>query len=188
MSVEIDQSVIDKIKKGSELAFSMLYDRYYTYLNTIALYYIFDRNTANEIVNDVFINVWNTRDTLVHPIQYYLIQAVKNRCLNHIRKKQIEARVNSEHKYQMLELQRLHIHSDEIFAKINEKELETMIRNAANSLPEKCKEIFELYFFMNKKPMEIAEQLRISVNTVRVQIKNSLDRLRDILNSYKLEQ
>ena len=78
---EINEDVILKISKGEEKAFALLYDCYYTYLNTVALCYIFNRDIANEIVNDVFIHVWHKRNTLSYPIHSYLIQSVKNGCL-----------------------------------------------------------------------------------------------------------
>ena len=52
------------------------------------------------------------------------------------------------------------------------------VHNVVNSLPERCRIIFEKYLYNNKSPQEIAEELDISVNTVRVQIKNAMDKMK----------
>jgi len=180
MSIKsIDEYIITRISKGDEKAFSLLYDCYYTYLNTIALCYIFNRDVANEVVNDVFINVWHKRKTLLYPIHSYLIQSVKNGCLNHIRSKQTNERILSEHTKQLLEFQEDYIRSNPTpLQYVETQELEKEVRNAISQLPEKCRAIFELYLFEGKIPEEIAKEFLISVSTVRVQIKNAMDKLR----------
>lgn len=184
MSIKnIDENLIHNIAKGEEKAFSLLYDCYYTYLNTIALCYIFNRDIANEIVNDVFINVWHKRSTLVYPIHSYLVQSVKNGCLNHIRSQRTNERVLSEHKKQLLDFQEDYILLNPTpLQYVETQEIEKEVKNAIEQLPEKCRHIFEQYLFNRKSPDEIANDLLISVSTVRVQLKNAMDKLRISLN------
>ena len=184
MSIKkIDENVIRSIAKGEEKAFSLLYDCYYTYLNTVALCYIFSKDVANEIVNDVFINVWHKRSTLTHPIHYYLVQSVKNGCLNHIRSQRTNERVLSEHKKQLLDFQEEYILSNPSpLQYVESQEIEKEVLKAIDQLPEKCRHIFEQYLFNAKLPDEIANDLLISVSTVRVQLKNAMDKLRVSLN------
>jgi RNA polymerase sigma-70 factor (family 1) len=176
---EINENLILKVSKGEEKAFSLLYDCYYTYLNTIALCYIFNKDVANEIVNDVFIHVWHKRQTLVYPIHSYLIQSVKNGCLNHIRAQRTNERVLTEHKKQLLDFQEEYILSNPTpLQYVETQEIEMQVRNAIAQLPEKCRTIFEQYLFGGKLPEEIAKEQLITVSTVRVQIKNALDKLK----------
>lgn len=184
MSIKkIDENVIQKIAKGEEKAFSLLYDCYYTYLNTVALCYVFNRDVANEIVNDVFINVWHKRSTLAYPIHLYLVQSVKNGCLNYIRAQRTNERVLGEHKKQMLDFQEEYILSNPTpLQYVETQEIEKEVRNAIESLPEKCRIIFEQYLFSGKLPEDIANELSINVSTVRVQIKNAMDKLKISLN------
>jgi len=184
MSIQkIDENVIKSIAKGEEKAFSLLYDCYYTYLNTVALCYIFNRDVANEIVNDVFINIWRKRSTLVFPIHFYLVHSVKNGCLNHIRSQRTNERVLSEHKKQLLDFQEEYIISNPTpLQYVETQEIEKEVLNAIAQLPEKCRLIFEQYLFNGKLPDEIAKDLFISVSTVRVQLKNGMDKLRISLN------
>lgn len=184
MSIKnINEDVITKISKGKEKAFSLLYDSYYTYLNTVALCYIFNRDVANEIVNDVFINVWHKRTTLTYPIHFYLVQSVKNGCLNHIRSQRTNERVLDEHKRQMLDFQEEYILSNPTpLQYVETQEIEKEVRNAIEQLPEKCRIIFEQYLFLGKLPKEIAKEQFITVSTARVQIKNAMDKLKISLN------
>ncbi|MCD7972872.1 MAG: RNA polymerase sigma-70 factor [Candidatus Azobacteroides sp.] len=180
MSIKkIDKIVIQKIAKGDKKSFSVLYDCYYTYLNTVALFYIFNKDVANEIVNDVFINVWHKRESLTYPIHSYLIQSVKNGCLNHIRSQQTKERILGEYKKQLLDFQENYILSTPTpLQYVETQEIEKEVMGAIEELPEKCKLIFEHYLFKGKSADEIADELSISVNTVRVQLKNAMDKLR----------
>lgn len=184
MSIKkIDENVIRGIARGEEKAFSLLYDCYYTYLNTVALCYVFNRDVANEIVNDVFINVWYKRSTLAYPIHSYFVQSIKNGCLNHIRSQRTNERVLSEHKKHLLDFQEEYILTNPTpLQYVESQEIEKEVLNAVAQLPEKCRHIFEQYMFNGKLPEEIAQDLLISVSTVRVQIKNAMDKLRISLN------
>lgn len=180
---EINQEVVIKLSQGDEKAFSLLYDRYYTYLNSVAMYYIFDRDIASEVVNDVFINIWQKRDHLVFPIHSYLVQSVKNGCLNNIRAQKNNEKVLNNHRAQMLDFQEEYIQSNPTplqFVETNE--IEKQVVDAIELLPEKCKVIFKKYIFSAVTPEDIAAELSISVSTVRVQIKNALDKLKISLN------
>jgi RNA polymerase sigma-70 factor (family 1) len=180
---EINEYIIIKISKGEEKAFSLLYDCYYTYLNTVALCYIFNKDVANEIVNDVFIHVWHKRHTLSYPIHSYLIQSVKNGCLNHIRAQRTNERALTEHKKQLLDFHEEYILSNPSpLQYVETQEIEKEVRNAIAQLPEKCRNIFEQYLFSGKLPEEIAKEQFITVSTVRVQIKNGMDKLKISLN------
>lgn len=180
MSIKkIDENVIQNIAKGEEKAFSLLYDCYYTYLNTVALCYVYNRDVANEIVNDVFINIWHKRSTLAYPIHSYLIQSIKNGCLNQIRAQKTKDRILTEHKKQLLDFQEEYILSNPTpLQYVETKEIENQVKNAIAQLPDKCRNIFEQYLFSGKLPDEIAKEQMISVSTVRVQIKNAMDKLK----------
>jgi RNA polymerase sigma-70 factor (family 1) len=179
----INEDLIVEVSKGQEKAFSLLYDCYYTYLNTVALCYIFNKDVANEIVNDVFINVWHKRHTLSYPIHSYLIQSIKNGCLNHIRAQRTNERVLSEHKKQLLDFHEEYILSNPSpLQYVETQEIEKEVRNAIAQLPEKCRNIFEQYLFLGKLPEDIAKEQLLTVSTVRVQIKNGIDKLKISLN------
>lgn len=182
---KVDKYLIEQISGSNEKAFSILYDCYYTYLNAIALYYIFNKNIANEIVNDVFVNVWKNRSNLSFPIHSYLIQSVRNRCLNHLRDSQAEERKLGEYRKRLLEYQEERILSNPTPLQYVEiEEIEKIVSDAVQQLPDRCRLVFEYYFYQGKSVREIEQELSINENTVRVQIKNALDKLKLAIPSH----
>lgn len=178
----INKDVIEQISNGSEKAFSELYSSYYSYLNAVALCYLLDKEIVAEIVDDVFINIWNKRETLSYPIHYYLVRSVQNGCLNHIRMQRAQQNVLDEHKDRMLAFQENYIHSTPVpLQYVEMQQTEEEIRLAVNQLPPKCKMIFEEYFYAGKTVEVIADDMGLTISTVRVQIKNATDRLKQAL-------
>lgn len=179
---QIDENIIVQINDGSEQAFSELYKAYYTYLNAIAIYYLFDKNVSLEVVDDVFLNIWYKRRNLIYPVHSYLIRAVQNGCLNYIRTQRTLQSVLDIHQEQMSTFQEECILSTPApLQDVELKETETEIRQAVNQLPPKCRSIFEAYFYAGKSAEEIAVEMGLTVSTVRVQIKNALDKLKQML-------
>lgn len=175
----INKDVIEQISNGSEKAFSELYSSYYSYLNAVALCYLLDKEIVAEIVDDVFINMWNKRETLSYPIHYYLVRSVQNGCLNHIRMQRAQQNVLDEHKDRMLAFQENYIHSTPVpLQYVEMQQTEEEIRLAVNQLPPKCKMIFEEYFYAGKTVDIIADDMGLTISTVRVQLKNATDRLK----------
>ncbi len=180
---QVDKGLIVRINNDSEDAFSMLYKAYYSYLNAIAIYYLFDKNISSEVVNDVFLNVWNKRKELNYPIHSYLVRSVQNGCLNYIRSQKTRSSIYDSYSEEISKMEEIHILSNpEPLQNIELKETECQIKEAIEHLPPKCRLIFECYFYEGKSPEEIAIQTNISVSTVRVQIKNALDKLKQLLN------
>lgn len=183
----LSEEIIKKINQGDTKAFGLLYSAYYVYLCAVATKYVYRPESAQEIVNDVFLNVWNNRKELIHPVTSYLIRAVKNRCINHIiRKKEKEVSLTDVQE-QLLNIQEEMIGKEEHpLAYLENKEFEELIYEAVQTLPPRCRMIFEQYLYQNKSYEEIARENNITTSTVRVQIKLGLARLKDQLGDYYL--
>lgn len=182
---KVDQVLIARIVAGDERAFKVLYDHYFTYLCTSAMYYILDADLSKEIVNDVFIEIWKRRMQLAYPIHSYLQTCVRNGCLNHLRSERARLAMMGGYGSEVLRLQEFQLAKQVTPFDICEfRELEHQIRESVESLPSKCKAIFEQYLYAGRSPKEIAENLGVSVNTVRVQVKIALDRLKVNLGPY----
>lgn len=178
----INKEVIEQIRNGSEKAFSGLYSAYYSYLNAVALCYLLDKNCSAEIVDDVFVNIWNKRETLSYPIHYYLVRSVQNGCLNYIRMQRAQQNILDEYKDQMLAFQENYIQSTPVpLQYVEMRQTEEEIRSAVNQLPLKCRQVFEEYFYAGKEIDVIAKDMGLTVSTVRVQLKNATDRLKSAL-------
>ncbi len=154
-------------------SFDTIFKGHYTSLCHFAYRYVNDNDTSQEIVQEVFIALWQKRETISSekPVKSYLFTAVKNHCLNYIR----------DHKkfrsYQLdveIELE-IPVEEMDVFS---EPETQTRINQALDKLPPKCRQVFELSRFEEMKYKEIAGKLGISVKTVEVQMSKALKILR----------
>ena len=177
---QIDESVVKEISEGCEKAFSMLYQAYYVYLTAICFYYLNDENAAREVVNDVFLNVWQRRKNLSFPIRSYLIRAAQNGSIDYLRTRQSTRRKMEGHREQfLLSYQENYIRAPpEPLQYVELRDVEEKIRTTVGQLPPRCREIFESWLYAGKSVEEIAGSMNITVSTVRVQLKSALDRLR----------
>ncbi|MDR3142152.1 MAG: RNA polymerase sigma-70 factor [Tannerellaceae bacterium] len=179
---QIDEHIIREINAGDEKAFSKLYEAYYVYLNSIAIYYVIDSNIGGEVVDDVFMNIWNRKHPLVYPVHSYLIRSVQNGCLNYLRSQQAQQQVYDEHKERFLSFYERHILSTPVpLQYVEMRETENQIRVAVDRLPSQCRAVFEAYFYSGKSVDIIADEFQISISTVRVQLKKAIDRLKSML-------
>lgn len=176
----VDQSLIEKINKGDEKAFEILYNGYFVYLCTCANSYIFNPVEAQDIVNEIFAKIWYKRGVLSFPIHGYLIRAVQNGCLNYLRSLHSRERIMDEYREALLEYQEEYCASE--YAPLQEMELadlEHQVHCLIAALPPKCRFIFEQYLYSELTPQEIADKNHISINTVRVHVKNAMDRIKE---------
>lgn len=176
----VDQYLIEKINKGDEKAFEVLYNSYFVYLCSCANSYIFNSVEAQDIVNETFAKVWYKRGELSFPIHAYLVRAIQNGCLNYLRSLHSRERIMDEYREALLEYQEEFCASD--FTPLQEMEmadLERQVQELIASLPEKCRTIFEQYLYSHLTPQEIADKHHISINTVRVHIKNAMDKIKE---------
>jgi RNA polymerase sigma-70 factor, ECF subfamily len=155
--------------------FEQLFKQLFKPLTAYAVKYIQDVDDAKNIVHDVFIVFWEKRTSLTDiSLKSYLYTAVRNRCLNYIRDK--KKHVSVEH------MQNNEPYSDN--SVLEALELEARIDKAIQSLPEKCREIFELNRFEGLRYAQIAEKLNLSVKTVEAQMSKALSVLRENLSEF----
>ncbi|MCC8144468.1 MAG: hypothetical protein LIO97_11715 [Tannerellaceae bacterium] len=109
-------------------------------LCSYATSYIIDPDKAEEIVNDVFINVWAKREELQYPVYTYLQNAVKYGCLNHIRFLKSQQTFLDKYKEEIFSFQEQYCLSDATPLELVEvKELQSKINQTIGVLPEKCR-------------------------------------------------
>ena len=181
--------LIHSLKSGNNQAYKYIYDHHYVLLCKIAYEFLKDYFLAESIVDDIIFHLWEKRDTLeiTTSLRSYLVQAVRNRCINYLNLE----REKREVCFSVIDQQNEWINSvfpsdDYPLARLLENELEQEIRNAINRLPEECKVVFKKSRFEEKRYDQIAEELGISVNTVKYHIKNAISRLSADLSKYLL--
>lgn len=177
--INVGPEVIDGVNKGDEQAFRSLFDSYWSYLCSVAATYVPDPCAVEEIVGDVFMSIWNHRGHYRAPIHAYLVGSVRNACVSHLRSGMLKERLKESYEKELLLFAQERCLSDEHpLESLSAKETEEKIRKIADGLPERCRRVFELYFYYGESTEAIAERMHISQSTVRVQLKTALDRLR----------
>jgi RNA polymerase sigma-70 factor (ECF subfamily) len=174
----LDLQILTFFKESPDKAFSMMYDEYYTYLVRQAYRLLQDEVVAEDVVQTVFIGLWNKKETLDINIslKQYLRRSTINHSLNHIRKtKKLRDDVD---KIDDLQIASAEDHS----INIEVEELNERIGKAIETLPERCRLVFSMSRFEEMTYREIAEDLDISIKTVENQITKALKLMRDILN------
>lgn len=163
---------VQKIKEGDQIEFCSFVDLYSKDLYHFALGYVNVRELAEEVVSDVFLEVWNNRfrlDEIVN-IKSWLLVMVRNRAISYLRKEQIDNTVSfdeiGEFHVPLFQLPDDNIISREEIAKINQ---------AIAALPPRCKEVFVLAKIEKQPYKKIAEMLNISVKTINVHIAKALN-------------
>ncbi|PLX04410.1 MAG: RNA polymerase sigma-70 factor [Marinilabiliales bacterium] len=177
----IDERIlIEGINKGDKLIFEEVYREYYIPLCYYCLRYVETLEDSEEIVQDLFVKIWEKRTELEinTSIKAYLYRSVQNYALNYLNKKKTEDR------YLMIHSRQIHDEFDIDRNELVEEELRLLLKHAILKLPEKRRRIFELSRFDGMKYSRIAEKLSISVKTVESQMTKALKYLRIVLKDY----
>lgn len=159
-----------------EHIFKKLYYQIQPQLVGFAIYYLSDKNISAEIVNDTFLKIWEKWDDLHDhkDLKSYLFQAVKNNCLNELKKKKVTVSMEN-----LIENEPFTPASDlKIIQVENEQKLQVLI----NHLPTRCKQIFILSRISGFKNREIAHLMSISEKTVENQMTKALKFLKNNWN------
>ena len=153
-------------------SFDDLFKYNYRPLCLYALHYIQNVDLAEDIVQDSYASLWEKLQEGDHVLNLksYLYMMVRNRCLDHLRKKGLPT--ESLKPYDTYGI----IDDDDAQER---SQTEARLWTAIDSLPEKCREVFIMSKRDGLKYEEIAEELGLSVNTVRNQISKALKVLKD---------
>lgn len=151
--------------------FEQIYRIYWRSLYEFAIIKTRDKNVAEEIIQDLFVTIWEKREELrIINLRNYLFSAVRNRILNHYKEimfSDLEYAVNQEAPDYPLFIE----------------ELEASLKAALERLPPKTHEIFILNRFEGKSATEIARHLHIPQRTVEYHITQALRQLKTLLKS-----
>lgn len=179
MNGKDEKKLFEKIIKGDEKAFEILFHRYYQNLCVFASAIVKDDNTSEEIVQDLFVKLWEDKNRLIidTSVKNYLLRSTKNKCINYLKHNQIKNR------YAKKILAKPE--SNVSYENYVEFDLYKKIEESINALPEKRQEIFRLSREEGLKYREIAEKLNISIKTVETQMGLAIKTLRKKLKDYE---
>lgn len=180
MNTHNDNDLLTRLKQSDEEAFETIFNTYYASLCLFGSQFLGDDAKAEEITQDLFVNLWSKRDSLHidRSLRSYLFHAVKNQCLNWIQ----HTKVREKHAENVKERFNREWNESDYFLEVG---LSEKIAASIESLPEKRREIFKLSREQGLKYQEIADRLGLSVKTVETQMGLALKQLREQLRDYK---
>ena len=166
------------IQEKDRRVFEQYYKDHYKLFFVAAFKYLEDAGQAQEVVNDVFVTLWQNAEKVIiqSSLKAYLHRSVINRSLNLLDKKkrdrqQQENRVHAEETSESKELET--------------NELKIQLYRAIDQLPDQCRKVFRMSRFDQLKQQEIADRLGISIKTVKNHITNALQQLKHVLDDWR---
>ena len=177
---EVEQENWQEIKEGNEKAFEMVFRQFYALLCNYTCSILKDKDEAEEVVQNLFFNLWNKREKLeiTTSLKAYLYRAAHNDCLNRIKHGKVKTVYAEDYKSVAGNAY------DDSSKMLDAKELNKKINTSIDELPEQCGIVFRLSRFENLKYNEIVIQLNISVKTVENHMGKALKLLREKLKDY----
>jgi len=179
MQINSDKKILLKIKNGDIASFERLFREYYQNLCNYVFSIIKDMDTSEEIIQDLFFNIWEKHEQLSinSSIKAYLFRSAYNNTISYLRHEAVVNRHFNEIKANSV------IAQPDAFETFKVFELNEALNKAINELPKRYKQIFIMNRFEGMKYIEIAEKLSISVKTVEAAISKSLKILRNKLKN-----
>ena len=176
-----ERQTITLLLQGDEATYERVYKQYFQLLYAYAYSVIEDDMQAEEIVQQLFLKIWEKKDQLhiETSLQAYLYKSVYFQSLNYIK----HLKVRNEHQkhtvFQMKQSQ-----AEQAGQQLDLKLLESRFRKALSDLPEQCRTVFQLSRFEELKYREIAGRLGISEKTVEHHMGKALRVLRTKLADF----
>lgn len=178
--MSVDKILIERLKKGDKKAFEQIYDRYWQQLFIAANNRLRSEETAKEIVQELFINLWQRKKELSinHTFAAYIHTALRYSILDFIRSQKVKERYIEAIK------KTAESHSNSTNDLVYYNDLRNRLNQEVNKLPERCRVAFQLNRFEHYTSKEIAKKMNISSKTVDNQIGKALKILRTNLKEY----
>jgi len=168
--------------------FKDFYVNWYSRSVAFAREYVLSDDDAHDIVQDVFIDLYERFDYLPEKINLvaYLFTSLKNRCIDVLRRRITEEeaknRIGEEYRLEIkMKFDSLEILDDDLF---DEESTGKIIEKALAALPERCRIIFTKHKLDGTKRKDIADELGITIKTVDNQLGIACQKLREILKPY----
>ncbi len=184
---EIYSEVITLIKNGDEKAFGIVFRSFYGILVNFSNEYLADREASRSIVQTVFMKLWEKRDFLKESdsLKAYLYTITRNECISYLRHLKVSHRFAEKSTATAEDLQlNLDAINDLDFSNIDLENIERIIQETIENLPDRCREVFILSRYDQLKNQEIADKLQISVKAVEANITRALKIFRENLKDY----
>lgn len=174
MDIYKDDELLSMLKDGSLAAYEMLFKRYYALLCLQATVLLKDTTKAEDLTEEFFIDFWEKKiyRRIDHSLKSYLCTAIRNRCLTKIDKdKKLRAKTEeyTRYKSELLKKQDSSVSDNDRLHRLNQ---------LLTKFPSQRLRAFTLVYLEKKKYREAAEEMGVSVNSVKTHLKMGLEYLR----------
>lgn len=184
---ENDLELLKKIKNNDEIAFKVIFNKFYSRLYYFVLEFISLNDISENIVQDTFFTLWNKRHELKDDsnLGAYLFTVAKNNCLYKLRDQRYRQKVFIANSLDQDELEmNIDVLSTLDSSAYTFDEIDRIVEKTLEELPPQCRKVFTLSRFEERKNKEIAEELNISVKVVEKHISKGLKKFRVSLKDY----
>ncbi|MES2873763.1 MAG: RNA polymerase sigma-70 factor [Bacteroidota bacterium] len=170
-----DTELMERLREGDDLALKLIYDKYWTQLYTSAYNMLHDQPACQDILQDLFINLWNKREQIEikASLKSYLFASVRYEVYRQVRHGSVREEI-----FENIQ-DRLQTPSE--YGNIEHRELLSFVNSIVNNLSEKCKVVYKLSREEQLSHKEIASKLSISPKTVENHLNKALRQLRTSL-------
>ncbi|WNH09480.1 RNA polymerase sigma-70 factor [Thalassobellus suaedae] len=173
--------IFEEIKKGNRQVYRNFFNKNYEGLVIYANGYLFDKEASEDVVQEVFIHLWEKshKIEIESSLHGYVHTMVRNRCLNFLKSLKITDNFKS------LDFN-INLIADHVFDSTsdeNKKIVYHQILKIVDTLPDKMQQIVKLKFLHNYKYNEIATELDVSVNTVKTQLKRAKSKIKELVTT-----
>jgi RNA polymerase sigma-70 factor (ECF subfamily) len=187
MQGSIGREISVRLKNDDARAFEIIFYAWYGSILHFCKEYIYDSEASRNIVQTVFMRLWEKRNTIDidSNLKSYLYTIARNECITYLRHLKAEAEYFRHAKEyfpdQLLSLDAL---SELNFGTIDLDKINFIIESTVAGLPDRCREVFQLSRYDDLKNKEIAEKLQVSVKAVEANITRALKILRENLKDF----
>ena len=177
-----EHTLVRALAEGDRHAFTTLYTRHLDAVTQYIYLFTASREAAEEVVQDVFLKIWEKRTTLAElgSFKAYLFRAAKNQLINHLRREQVRVRVTGE----LYEAGVGAVNSEDTQHQVDYRRAQGLLREAVDGLPPRRKQVFLLSTEEGLSLDDIATRLGISKNVVKKQLYEAYGTMRDYLTAH----
>lgn len=176
MCISRESYIIEKLNEGDMSTFESIYNKYSENVYYVALGYLKNNEEAEDMTQKIFTKLWEKKAKLSvnTSLKGYLHKATVNTCLNYLRHNKLKRKFEEAFIYDNLHETPS---NDDITSLIDD------VNKAIDKLPEQCRKIFVMSCVMGLKNKEVADELDLSINTVKMHKKIAYKKIRGSVSS-----
>ncbi len=178
-----DAALVDAIAAGDKQALQVLYGRHHVKVYRFALRFLRDESTAEDMVSEVFIDVWRQADRFERRCQVstWLLAIARNKALSSLRR-----RSNEQLDDEVAEF--IEDPSDNPEITMQKQERGAILRSCLEQLSPAHREIIDLVYYHEKSIDEVAEVIGVPANTVKTRMFYARKRIAEMMSAQGLER